>query len=827
MRKKMRLKIFTGIVGLLTAASMLTGFQPVMAEDSSAVNTADIITVEFEKYASNEANAAAGFTVAGDWAQILTDKTQEDDYRNFNVTFNAAASGYYTLDVIAACYVPGTSVWLSNVNYSINNGESSDLNTGNRLMGRLDSSGTFMRTDFAKTESVYLNAGENTMTFSCKERSQDGNKIAAALDKAVFTPKNVIPSNGIVELENYATDNGTATQWQTTASNSQITKTGDKNKTEELFTVKLNVDEDASYSLGVAAGCSSYLEWLSPLSVSVNGGAYESLAGYNRTDYSKDVTTFGTALFTRPDAISLHKGENTIIIKASARAAGGVYYSLDYLNLKCLNTIRELAENGRIEAEDYVTEWGAVKRTQESPSTGISAVKQIADATEDEVSVTVKVAEEGDYAVAVRAGCAAWAEWLSPLSISFNGSAYEDLGGYEKSGIIKDSSDGLRCARMTRQTTLHLQSGENTISLKAGARTAGGVFYSVDYIDLIKVQNADSISSIPESGRIEMEDYAEQVGMSVNKLDVASNGASAAVKNAALKSDTVSLAFMSDEKKTVNFRMGIASQAWAVWLSPVYIQLNGGETEDPASYTRLAIQGGNDGFRNADMLRTTPIEINKGLNIISFSVKPRSAAYNEGIYYGIDYIDFTKANAELQSPELVMQTEFKVGDTAEISIMDGAEFVTADKVYQITYKSSNEAVAEVDGNGMITAVSPGTSEITVAIRANVNSEEVVLKQNITVEGEEQMVSIGEIRNDNGTVSFNVKSIVDLDSAEVYVAGYDNTGVLVSVKKHNITNLAAGKTEAVSEILGNHQNIQAIKIYVWMDMYPLISGVEVK
>ena len=282
---------------------------------------------------------------------------------------------------------------------------------------------------------------------------------------------------------------------------------------------------------------------------------------------------------------------------------------------------------------------------------------------------------------------------------------------------------------------------------------------------------------------------------------------------------------MSNEKKTVNFQVGIASQAWAVWLSPVYIQLNGAEADDPANYTRLAIQGGNDGFRNADMLKNEAVELNEGLNIITFIVKQRSAQYNGGIYYGLDYIEFTKANEPLTAPELVMQTELEVGDESEIQIMDGSEFVTPDRVYQITYKSGNEAVATVDGNGKLSAVSPGSAEITVAIRVNVNSEEIVLKKTVTVEGKDQLISVSGISKDNAAISFNVKSSTELDAADVYIAGYDVSGALVSVKKHSINGLAAGDSKMISDSLDDYEKIESVKIFVWMDMYPLINGVD--
>ena len=819
----MKLKALTKLIGIVTASSMLAGSLPALADENSSAS-ADTITVEFENYTADKNNEGSGFAAVGDCAQIFTDKIKDDDYRNFYASFNVQTAGYYTLDIIAACYVAGATVWLSDLSYSLNGGESKDINTGNRIAGRIDSAGTFVRTDFAKAEDVYLNEGENTISFSCKERSSGSDKIVAALDKAIFTPKNVIPSSGIIELENYASDNGVETLWQKSASRYQVTKTADKAKKEELFTVKVNVGEDAEYSLGVAAGCSAYLGWLSPLQISVNGGAFEELADYNRMDYSKDSSTFGTALFTRPASVTLNKGENTIVIKATERAAGGVFYSLDYISLEKMNVIKDLAENGRIEAEDYAAQWNAVKRAHESGS-GISAVKTISDADTDEVSLTVNVLEEGDYAVAVRAGCSAWAEWLSPLSVSFNGGEYENLESYGVSGVVNNSSDGLRCARMTRQKTLHLNAGKNKISFKAAPRAAGGIYYSIDYIDLVKVQNAENISLISSDGRIEMEDYAEQIGMTAGKLDVASSGASAMVKNAAGESDVVSIAFMSNEKKTVNFQVGIASQAWALWLSPVYIQLNGAEADDPVNYTRLAIQGGNDGFRNADMLKNEAVELNEGLNIITFIVKQRSAQYNGGIYYGLDYIEFTKANEPLTAPELVMQTELEVGDESEIQIMDGSEFVTLDRVYQITYKSGNEAVATVDGNGKLSAVSPGSAEITVAIRVNVNSEEIVLKKTVTVEGKDQLISVSAVSKNNAAISFNVKSSTELDAADVYIAGYDVSGALVSVKKHSIKGLAAGDSKMISDSLDDYEKIESVKIFVWMDMYPLINGVD--
>lgn len=828
----MKFKFFRTVLGMVMVVSMIMCSSAAIAVENEETNNValggDTITLELKNYVSDEVNADSGFKIAGGCAQILADPTKEDDYRNFTVNFETKAAGYYSLDIIAACY--GYVPWLSNVNYSLNGAASVDLytNENNRLMQKLDTEGTFQRGRFSIKESVYLTEGTNVLTFSCKERSSDKLKIAAALEKAVFTPKNVIPSNGVIELENYAVDNNIETMSQATASNSQITKTGNANISEEEFTIKVNVPEAARYSLGVAAGCKFNLTWLSPLSVSINGGTYESLENYVKTEYSHDTSTFGTALFTRADVINLNAGENTITLKATPRDDGGIYYSLDYISLNKLGVIKPLPENGKIEAEDYATEWEAEMTTQSTASNGAVITKKLADQTEDEVSMTVSTAEEGDYVIAVGAGCSAWAEWLSPLAISFNDGEYENLSDYGVSGVIADSDDGFRCARMTRQQAVHLSAGTNTIKFKASARTAGGVYYSIDYIDIVRVQNAESISVIPDTGRIEAEDYAEQIGMTVNTLDVASGGASAVVKNASASSDVVSIAFISDEKKQVILSVGAASQAWAPWLSPVHVQINGGKKEDLLSFNKTSTQEGEDGFRNADMVRRGNIEINKGLNVITFYAEPRTADFNGGIYYGIDYIDMAKANTELQEPEMSLQTELEVDDKVTITIMDGSAFITPADVYQLTYKSSNEAVATVDGNGLVTAVSSGTTEITVAIRANKNSDEIVLKKIITVSGEEEnMVSIDNIVNNDGTVSFDVKNSIDLDKAEIYIASYDSDGILVSIKKHNVENIAANTGYKVSEILENYDESQRVRIYMWMGMYPVIDSIDVK
>ena len=829
MKPKVLKKAVSAIAAFSVIAAALSPMAVLAAEGDPVGG--DTVMIEFEDCV-NSANADAGFTAEAEWAQISTKPANADDRREFTVTFDAAAAGYYYFDITAACY--GSAEWLSNVLYSINGSGEKDLYTSGdyRLLQPLDAAGvTFRRGLFAMKEPVYLNEGTNTLTLRCGARTMNsGDLIVAALDKAVFMPKNVIPSNGRIELENYAVDNGIESLWQATASNSQIAYINDKeNMGEDEFELTVNVEETGSYSLGLATGCRQYLVWLSPLSISVNGGAYESLDGYLRTDYSGDTTTYGTALFTRPEPITLNAGENTIKIKATQRDDGGIIYSLDYLDIKPVGVTKDLPESGRIEGEGYATEWGTEITAQATSSGGMSAVKKAPGETSDEISIKINVPEEGDYVAALGAGCAAWASWLSPIEISFNEGGYEDTAHTDKyavSGVISVSDDGFRAARITRQQTVHLNEGENTIKLRMRERADGGIYYSIDYIDLVRVQNVENIAPLPESGRIETEDYAEQVGMEKYDLDVESGGATSRVANADMTSDVVSFAFTSDEEKTVMLQIGAAAKAWAPWLSPVYVSLNGGEKEDLLSFNRIATHEGDDGFRSADMVRNGAVKINKGLNVITFYAEERDASYNGGIYYGIDYIDFTKAYDELTAPQMYLNQEMNVGDTISAIIMDGSKIVTPDTVYQLTFKSDNEEVASVDGSGLVKGVSAGTATITAAIRANRASEEIVLKQTVTVNGDTtELASVKNVKNDNGKISFDVTSSFGIDTAQAYVASYDN-GVLVSVKLQEIS-VGANGSVTVEKTLDNYDSSQNVKIFVWLDQYPLTGCVEVQ
>ncbi|HIT85033.1 MAG TPA: Ig-like domain-containing protein [Candidatus Ornithomonoglobus intestinigallinarum] len=226
------------------------------------------------------------------------------------------------------------------------------------------------------------------------------------------------------------------------------------------------------------------------------------------------------------------------------------------------------------------------------------------------------------------------------------------------------------------------------------------------------------------------------------------------------------------------------------------------------------------------MVRNGAVKINKGLNVITFYAEERDASYNGGIYYGIDYIDFTKAYDELTAPQMYLNQEMNVGDTISAIIMDGSKIVTPDTVYQLTFKSDNEEVASVDGSGLVKGVSAGTATITAAIRANRASEEIVLKQTVTVNGDTtELASVKNVKNDNGKISFDVTSSFGIDTAQAYVASYDN-GVLVSVKLQEIS-VGANGSVTVEKTLDNYNSSQNVKIFVWLDQYPLTGCVEVQ
>lgn len=497
-----------------------------------------------------------------------------------------------------------------------------------------------------------------------------------------------------------------------------------------------------------------------------------------------------------------------------------------FLELNRIDVVNALPESGRIEAESYAVDLGMEYAGSAESSNGAVAKKVDAAAAADTASITFAVETAGTYVMAVGAGCAAWASWLSPVSVSVNGGAAEDLADYRINDVISNSNDGFRSARMTRPATINLEAGVNTVTFSATPRTAGGIYYSLDYIDLIWVQDSANIGTISENSRIEAEDFAAECGLAVNLVDVSSKGANAAVKDAALSSDVFSIAFNVEGDKEASYVMsvGAACAAWAPWLSPLAVSVNGRPKEaiDTAVFTRGAIQGGNDGFRCADLTKNTNITLYNGLNVITFYASPRSSDFNGGIFYAIDYIDLVKAKAELTAPEMTLPSEYMVGDTGSILVTDGENLVTPDSVYQMTYASSDEDVAVVDGSGTVTAKGAGTAEITVALRVNKNSAEVAMKQTVTVR--QDGVYLTEAENTGGTVTFTVNTDAQLENVAAVVASYAG-GRLVDAELINIDAVEAYGTYKAQASLSSYEEGQEVKIFLWNSIGSMIPLCE--
>ena len=267
-----------------------------------------------------------------------------------------------------------------------------------------------------------------------------------------------------------------------------------------VFTMKVDVPVTGYYQFGAAI---SERTFVSPMAVSFNGGDYEAIRydtgsvtadgigitaasdAYARTVYSSDNDTFGTNLYTRNKAIYLVEGENTITLKPGKRVESNprIFASIDFIDLSFAG-----ADYGSVidtvEAEDSGT--GLNKTAVKTASGGYVAQYGDKDATEKEVSFTINVPSAGAYTLKIGAALQANHDWLSPATLKVNGGDgiqldYEIMTQY----IFKELHSETYTPALYTVNNVSLDSGENTLTFNFTERNAKGVYFAIDFIDIV------------------------------------------------------------------------------------------------------------------------------------------------------------------------------------------------------------------------------------------------------------------------------------------------------------------------------------------------------
>ena len=220
-------------------------------------------------------------------------------------------------------------------------------------------------------------------------------------------------------------------------------------------------------------------------------------------------------------------------------------------------------------------------------------------------------------------------------------------------------------------------------------------------------------------------------------------------------------------------------------------------------------------FRNYYI--NTPVALNEGANTINIY-----AYVNEDfIRSAFDYIEVKPIQDFGTLTAAASEVSMNVGDERQMTILkENGETLSNSDAYMITYSSSNEEAATVDGNGIITANNGGEAIITAAVKENAITEPKTVRMTVKVTDSREIYFSG-ISTENG-ISYNVVINSALDkTANVYTAVYDSTGKLVSA---DVANISAGTT-GITPVAASGAAIPAggyAKLFVWTEMTPVLT-----
>ncbi len=351
-----------------------------------------------------------------------------------------------------------------------------------------------------------------------------------------------------------------------------------------VFTMKVDVPVTGYYQFGAAI---SERTFVSPMAVSFNGGDYEAIRydtgniangvgitdasdAYARKEYSNDSDTFGANLYIRNDAIYLVEGENTITLKPGKRVENNprIFASIDFIDLSFAG-----ADYGSVidtvEAED-LTGTGLNKTEVKTASGGYVAQYGDGKATEKEVSFTINVPSAGTYTLKIGAALQANHDWLSPATLKVNGGDgirlnYEIMTQY----IFKELHSETYTPALYTVNNVSLNSGENTLTFNFTERNAKGVYFAIDFIDIVddtvkadQSVEKESMTEMQSSEQFETEDgkTVQNVGFKLEGLsaeDIQSKEIRIEKENGATAYFSLSKAFGAIEVADGNITIGL------------------------------------------------------------------------------------------------------------------------------------------------------------------------------------------------------------------------------------------------------------------------------
>ena len=294
-------------------------------------------TVEWERYATEQAMTVVDAPLAsgGKIAAVRSDSVATAmPWKIFAGGFVVQRAGWYDVRIDAACQGRPDTSHLSPVMVSVNGQPPIALDSAVWQWSDPPTQihNPYRVSYFQYRQPIYLESGENVLLFTATDRntgSDTDNLVIFGLDCAEFS-RTPISSNqcigasgGILELEQYADDNGMQTVFHPLASGAALAGIVSEEK-EQTYQMAWIAETAGWYQMGLdVSGIEKAPAQVSPLTVTINGGQPIPVAQPYFTWQELphgDIQPYVIAQHTFSEAVYLRKGKNMLEIKATQRA---------------------------------------------------------------------------------------------------------------------------------------------------------------------------------------------------------------------------------------------------------------------------------------------------------------------------------------------------------------------------------------------------------------------------------------------------------------------------------------------------------------------------
>lgn len=709
--------------------------------------------------------------------------------------------------------------------------------------------------DFATYDGipVYLQEGDNTVTFIVRDRMVGGDNVQFYMDYMEFTYQSSgaanlpvivqgeeyadtnVPEAGRSEMTDSALNNGAALKISTAetipADGFYVDYTATAAK-EGMYTLEFSSSVQGYETAD--EGSNESCKAASPYTVKVNDGnavSFNDFSGYRQSEK----TVGDMKLVTYAMDVYLNRGLNTVrfVVKQGCVNDNTVIFALDYLKLSPLT---------HYSADDFKVEGESFSKANVSYQAGNACAKSDAGCSNGKKAYFYNTSEapvldyefyvekEGDYAIFAGSTYFNF-EWAGKLGISVNGgdSIPVDETTSEIVSEIRADDHDLYKNIAVKEKLVHLTKGYNTMRLEGlSPRTHDNRhILAVDYIRFVRAEAGVSNNIDFPVKVVNMKWKHEKMTNGWRSEhyceDVLADGKTASIEESF---------FVSEEGDYV-LEMDAAGHFAKnhSWGSPAGISFDNEELVELEldKNVKYVAPIGADAAIFAHMRYMPTVHLTAGWHTLRFESMGAAEAAGLNGKTRVYWQEFTlEKAADVDTAALSFADPvITVGEStqAKITYLSAAGDKVTPEENAVSYTSSNTNVAEVDSDGKVTAFNPGKTVITACNDAVeiAGAELIVLPEGSTVFAQE-------VRRDNTnkTINVRVSSIGDMQADEevsVIVASYATEEglptTLKSVSVNKVSGLKNGINQDIPVQIADLQASDTVNLYIWRSMGELV------